>query len=438
MKEQSKQKKRKQNMKIYTLYRTLGIDVLFYYGISFLFLTEVKGISAAHVVLADVFYSAFRIFLQIPANLLIQKLGTRKCTILGNLFNLISMIIILFCTNFWDLVISYLLSALCFALKDVSDTSLLNFSIPKAEKKGEIFSKLEGKANKNYYYLNAITSIASGPLYLINPYIPVVIATLITGIALFISLGFSEIQEKKKKEKSQSGIQIIKEELGELKDGFQFIFHSQRLKSLILYSGVIWGIIALLSNYRSSILADLNVSAMAISVIYALIYMVCAIGTNRQLQFHNHFRNKSLSIILITIVVCTIVCGVAGILPISVWSATFVISIAYCLVYAGKGIYGVISQRYLANFSNEEILPKIYSANAVSQNVFRTVINLIGSYLLGITNTANAMILAGIMFTLVTIGVLSYMKTRVGLKPSQYAEEEINYQKKKKIVEHSK
>ncbi len=36
-------KARKQNMKIYSLYRAISCDIIFYYAIEFLFLTQVKN-----------------------------------------------------------------------------------------------------------------------------------------------------------------------------------------------------------------------------------------------------------------------------------------------------------------------------------------------------------------------------------------------------------
>ena len=49
--------KRKQNMKLYSLYRSISLDLLFYYAIEFLFLLEVKGISASDIVLKSSFYA---------------------------------------------------------------------------------------------------------------------------------------------------------------------------------------------------------------------------------------------------------------------------------------------------------------------------------------------------------------------------------------------
>ena len=52
-------KARKQNMKLYSLYRAISIDLIFYYAIEFLFLTQVKHLSSSDVVLGGAFYAIF-------------------------------------------------------------------------------------------------------------------------------------------------------------------------------------------------------------------------------------------------------------------------------------------------------------------------------------------------------------------------------------------
>ena len=133
--------KRKQNMKLYSMYRAISMDIIFYYAIDFLFLTQVKNISASDVVLKSSFYALFMIILQIPANILIDKLGTRRCTILANIFNVIYLLMIMFATDLQMLIIAEFISALCFSIKDISDTTLLNMSIPEGEKKEKFFQK---------------------------------------------------------------------------------------------------------------------------------------------------------------------------------------------------------------------------------------------------------------------------------------------------------
>ena len=95
---------RKQNMKIYPLYRAISFDLIFYYAIEFLFLTQVKNISGSDIVLGGAFYAIFMILLQIPVSVLVDKIGTKKCTIAANIFNSIFVILIISCENLGTLI----------------------------------------------------------------------------------------------------------------------------------------------------------------------------------------------------------------------------------------------------------------------------------------------------------------------------------------------
>ena len=90
---------RKQNMKLYTIYRSISLDLIFYYTVEVLFLSQVKNISIANIVLGQSFYAIFMIIMQIPASIIIDKIGTRKSTILANVFNFAFLILIIFCQN---------------------------------------------------------------------------------------------------------------------------------------------------------------------------------------------------------------------------------------------------------------------------------------------------------------------------------------------------
>ena len=289
MEKNEKRLKYKQNMKIYSLYRMISLDIIFYYAIEFLFLTQVKNISPADVVLKSSFYALFMILLQIPATICIEKLGTKICTILGNFFNSIYLLIIIFATNFPMLILAEFVSAICFSLKDISDTTLLSESIPNSSKKGEIFSKLEGIGSKNYYYINASTSIVAGFLYVINPYIPVIFAFFIAVMSTLMSFAFQEVEEEKNRKNTTIISCIV-----ELKEGFKFVTHSNRLRSLFLYSGIIWGTFCLINTYRTSLLEDVGASEQIIAIIAAIVSIACGVGSNLQLKFHKKYRNKSL------------------------------------------------------------------------------------------------------------------------------------------------
>lgn len=64
MEEKRIAKIRKSNMKLFTVYQMIGLDFIFYYGIEVLFLSQVKGISDANIVLSSSIYAIFNIMMQ--------------------------------------------------------------------------------------------------------------------------------------------------------------------------------------------------------------------------------------------------------------------------------------------------------------------------------------------------------------------------------------
>ena len=66
-----KAKEKKQNIKIY---RAVSLDLIFYYAIEFLFLTQVKHLTSSEVVLGGAFYAVFMIIFQIPASIIVYKI----------------------------------------------------------------------------------------------------------------------------------------------------------------------------------------------------------------------------------------------------------------------------------------------------------------------------------------------------------------------------
>ena len=407
---------RKQNMKIYSLYRTISLDLIFYYAIEFLFLTQVKGITPSQTVLSTSFYAIFMIILQIPASVIIDKLGTKKCTVFANVFNTLFIILIMTCGSMYQLIFAQFISALCFSLKDISDGALLNYSIPETKKKGDIFSRIEGKGFQNYFFVNSITAVISGFLYVINPYIPITLTLIFTIFSVILSLGFKDIEKTKKQQKKEEN-KVKRHYIKELQEGMKFIIKSQRLRSLFIYAGVSWGVFCLLSTYRSSVLVDIGTPTQIITAIAAIVGIASSLGSKNKLYFNRKFKNKSLTIILISTTVSTLIGGIIVLLKVPY------------LINLDKGMSLVLVSRYLGNFSSEKILTQIYAANAMVKNLLRAIIGFLGSYLLDITNTANSMVIVGLFLLVVSISLIGYMKTRLGLKPEEYGEDEI-YDKK--------
>ena len=410
-------KARKKNMKLYPFYRAFASDIIFLYAIKLLFLTEVRGVSVSDVIFSVSMYALFMVFLQIPAMVVIQKIGYRRSAFLSNLFNIFYVGILMFSSNVVHLCIAEFMSALTFSLKDVAEPSLLSASIPKTEKRG----KLEGKGKAHYYYIDAITAVLSGFMYAVNPYLPLIFAIVVSVFACLLSLLFEEIKEEEEKRDSIN----VKEYIGQLQKSFTFILKSKRLKSLLLYSGITWGFMCIMADYRTSILQDINTPAQIIGIMSAIFGIVSGIASKKQVEFHNMFRNHSLSVIMISCATAMVLSGAIVLIKAPVWLC---IAIILILGFVGKidnAMNNILTNRYLGNFSSGEMTSNIYATNSIARNIFRMIIGMMGSWLIGVVPSANAMFYAGGVFLLISIILMLYMKPRVGLKPEEYKPEEI-------------
>ena len=414
---------RKRNMKLFPICKALGWDYIFFYTTNFLFLTQVKNIDPADVVLIDSFYALFGIVMQVPATFIIEYLGRRRSIILANFLNCMYMIIIMFSRNLFDLIIAELLSALAFAIKDSAELALLNESIPASRYKGQIFAKINERGISNYYIINAISTILSGFLYDVNPYIPIILALTTTLFLTILSRGFVEppiILNKKKNKKDFS-------EIKNLKESFKFILKSERLKSLILFSAITVGVFNVLTNYEISLLENLDIDAKYLGIIFAVLGIISGIVTKKQEVFHNKHRNKTLSLILGGLGISIIISGIAAIIATKYRIFIIFIIISYVIKYAYKGIYNPLMDKYLRNFSNEEIDTKIFTAKNFFGSIFSVIIGVFASFILERMDIAICMTLIGIITVILTIIMDKYMKTRVGLKPEEYSKEERKY-----------
>lgn len=133
--------------------------------------------------------------------------------------------------------------------------------------------------------------------------------------------------------------------------------------------------------------------------------------------------------LLIMMTIGTILAGLVGIFNFSYVIALIIITICFIMINFAKGVYEVLTSRYLSNFTTEKELTQIYAIDETCRNGSRAILGFLGSYLLGITSAANALILVGIMLIIITCSLISYMKTRLGLKPEEYAEREIKIKK---------
>ena len=428
---EEKQKMRKRNMKLFPIYKMLSWDLLFYYTINFLFLTQIKNISASNVVLIDSFYALFIMVLQIPINVIIAFLGKKKSLVIGNITLVIYMLIIIFSRNIFDLILANFISAIGFGIKETIQAVLLKESIPPSKYKNQIFSKLNSKGATGYYTLNMISKVIAGYLFTINGYLPMICSLIILIISTIISMGFIEPNPKGNTSLKKA---MGNEEIKNIKSGFKFVLKSERLKALILSAAFICSLLSILGNYEVNLLEDINLSSILIGYAGALNSLINAIASKKENKFNSILKNKSLTVLSLTLSISALVAGICGISGIRENLVGIIIILSTYMIFGFiNGMYYTIIDRYLMNFANKEIDTQINSVYNLFRNATKMMFGYLASFILGVTTSANALIIVGIIFTIIYISISQYMKTRLGLKPDEYSKEERKYDELKKI-----
>ena len=422
---EEKQKMRKRNMKLFPIYKMLSWDLLFYYTINFLFLTQIKNISASDVVLTDSLYALFITILQIPINVIIAFLGKKKSIVTGNITLVIYMIIIIFSRNIFDLILANFISAIGFGIKETVQATLLKESIPPSKYKSQIFSKINSKGSTGYWILNMISKIIAGYLFTINGYLPMICSLIILIISTIISMGFIEPSSKGNFSVKKA---MENEKIKNIQSGFKFVLKSERLKALILSAAFICSLLSILKNYEVNLLKDIKLSSILIGYAGALNSLINAIASKKENKFNSMFKNKSLTVLSLTLSISALIAGICGASGIRENLAGLIIILgAYMICGFVNGMYYTIIDRYLMNFTNKEIDTQINSVYNLFRNAAQMLFGFLASFILGITTSANALIIVGIIFTIIFIAISQYMKTRLGLKPEEYSKEERKY-----------
>jgi len=410
--------KKQKNIELYKTYKVFSYDLLFYYAIIYLFLTIEKGLTAAQVLQFDAFYILFKSFLQIPSTIMIQKIGKRKSIIFANIIIAIHMLIIIIASDFTQLLISQFLCAFGYIIKGTCETDMLYDSIEHGEKRGSTFAKIDGKAMSKHFYIEAISAIIAGFLFVINPYIPMIMSFLILVYSVKLSTKFEEIHIKTEKFR-------ISDQLRNLRYSFRNIFKSKRLKSLLLFNSLMVGIIKILQSLRNTTLLEIGMPEQYFGIIFAVLGIISGIAARNQDKIHKKYRNKTLTFLAFPISMSALIAGILLLFDIDFKISAPIILTLFAMQYIVKGAYYVIIKRYFNNFTNSEKRVKIATVNNLVENIIASLLTFGASFIVGILPINYTLIIVGGISVIVMLVLLDYMRTTVGLKMEKYGKREI-------------
>ena len=307
-------------------------------------------------------------------------------------------------------------------MKDVSECAVL-YDATKVCKGKNSLGNIDAKGSAASYIMQAITSVMAGYLFVVNPYIPLILSSFMSFLTVMIAYRLEEIEVEKKEPTKMT------ETIKDMKEGFQFIIHSKRLKALLLFMSIFVGVLMMIGTYEKSLLKDLNVKTQYFGIIFAILSLVQCFSVHYQEKIHNTFKNKTLAFLSIPIFVSFIIIGIVGTLNLNYGFTMLVVVAMFFVQHFLRSPYWVLENKYITNFTNFVIRVKILSVNKIIKKILKIVITFLAGLLLEYYTTGEAYFIVGIVGLAVILLVLHYMKKRVGLKPEEYEKSDIEYEK---------
>lgn len=409
------EKKARKNIGLYKKYKMFSYDYVFYYAISVLYLTTTKGFSMSQVMYLESFFAIFSIVFYLIGNRIVNKLNLKLSTIIGNAFLLVSIVFYIFGKTFEIFVFADMLAALGFTLKNITESSILYSSLRKLGKRSE-FTKIEGRSNSKYYYYDAFASLIAGFLFVFNSYIPVVLCGINLLVSFIISLYFSNVDKANEENYS------IKDVIIETKS----ILNSNRLKAIYLFSFIFTGIVTVSSVLYKAIILDVGIKEQYSTIVICIMSIFVGIGAKTLFHVEKMTKNKTLKFFSINYVMSLGIVGVMGILKKLDMFTMSSILIALSIMGYIQGAYRVALKKYTLSFTTHEIRNRITSTYYIFENIGKALFTFLIGLLLNYTSNSIACVIFAAISFVVMILVIYYMRGRLGLKPEQYAPEDIN------------
>ena len=253
-----------------------------------------------------------------------------------------------------------------------------------------------------------------------------IVSLLFVITSIITAACFTDI-DTPKENKNKKLFERITDYKDELKTVFGFAFKSKRLRAIMLFTLFFDGLVLSSYTLRESVLLELELKPQYFAIIISSLSIVAGIFSSLQGKIHEKFKNRVLTFIASAYVPTFVIAGIISQMNIS-WNIKIVsIVLLYVVQYAMQSIYYIVSTKYIKNFTSVEIRTKISSAFESIKSLSQVLIALISSYLLAKTTASESFVIIGVGAIILISFVLVYMKTRVGLKPEEYKEEDIKF-----------
>lgn len=370
-------------------------DLMFFIAINSLFLTVVKGLSAAEITFLITISNLSCILLQVPVLKIVQKIGNIKSIRIGTIMLLCSSILITFSNDYLGIIMGYILYQPSFLFKKMEDVVIEN-NLQYLNKQGN-YIKISSKAKVIYAIITTIIAFIAGGIFAFNHYLPMYLCIAICVLNVLLSFCIFDANDKE-----QNICKNRKRERIKFSKLIGIIFLSFALLYPIINVGQ--NNSQLFIQYNLEVHFDIGLTATYLGIIIATSRISRIIGNLGFRKIYNKYKDK-VSILLSAMAIIAFACILLGSHLNSVILIKFVVmTIGFNIILAIRDPVEVYINDLLLKNTKAEEHQKAISYLQLSRRIVETVISLTFSILLTRFNLSY-IIICLFVFAMISLGV---------------------------------
>ena len=324
----------KKNVKLSPVLIALTWDVFFFWTISTLFLSTVKGLTNSQIIALDSILMASGCILCIPTTKLFQDTPALVTARIGLLGYLVFLLIELFGKGFVAMVIAQPFLAFGYSACGIKINTVLTDSL-RVIKRDKDYQRIYGKGMSLYYTIECLGAIGITYVYNWNPSAAIMCSIAVIGIAFGLTFLFKDPNKFMQSNIALDG-NVQTEKVKKRPDSFFKILKSTFFVSMMVYVLVFRGVLSISGSsfkiYLNFLVSENILPIWLYGYIYAGTKITSALFNKFQFKFSVKFGVRTLIITTVTIISGFVLTGALYLIsPTSIISVVLITIFSYIM-----------------------------------------------------------------------------------------------------------
>ena len=346
-----------------TIWRGLTFDMIMFSAIQLIFLNQVRNINIEQCMLIESMFWYLQTFLQVPGALIVEKIGNKRSTVLGNILWITAICIYFLPGGITLIILAEILRAIGLVLQGITSMPLL------AKQTGKDYTKVEGNGVFCYFLIDTVLAGTSGFIFKINPYLPMLCCLFISIISLTLSLQIQDAVLEKKTETKNS-----------IKD-FKLIIKNKFSICLFAYAFCMCGVLSLPATLNKVYMQDIGIPVEWFGIILAVLSLINGLSAKYNQKIASIFKGKAVTVIATVSLIAYCILGVAYVTFKENLVIFGVIIPIFIIQNMAKQPYRIFMKKYINEKVETKLIPKTLSLYFLIESLGRAGLLLMSGIL---------------------------------------------------------